>query len=301
MFHCTCKKNEYLFKQGDYADAFFLINSGKVAVEINENVKKTLEKGNGVGELALLYSAPRSASIKCLTDMEFWGIQRQEFKILMEEIIKKEFQATRKFMEQAQFFSQMSESQKDAIAQAVIPQKFKKDEIIVTEGEPSNSFFLIKEGFVSIWKGKTKLGDLNKGDSFGEQSLYVKNAVIQATVRTEDDRNVLFEQGDFCDCIFAVLEGRICTENGRCLAEQRQIFGEQFLQDDNIKFQERILVWEDSILAVISFKLFYKIIGGSFNNVVQKNLKSHEVQMKKLLANNPILSTDKKEIWDRVI
>jgi cGMP-dependent protein kinase len=73
--------------QNDFANAFFLIEKGQVAVEVNENVKKILEKGTGVGELALLYNATRSASIKCLVDCEFWAIKRQEFKKLMEELI----------------------------------------------------------------------------------------------------------------------------------------------------------------------------------------------------------------------
>lgn len=78
--------------------------------------KKVLHKGDGVGELALLYNAPRSASVKCKTDCEFWAINRDSFKNLIEEIVQKDYEDNRKFLEQAKFFSQMLDSQKNVIA-----------------------------------------------------------------------------------------------------------------------------------------------------------------------------------------
>lgn len=68
MFLCETKKEAYLFKQGDKAFAFFVVRMGRIAIEIDEVEKKELSTGTAVGELALLYSAPRSASIKCKTD-----------------------------------------------------------------------------------------------------------------------------------------------------------------------------------------------------------------------------------------
>ena len=47
---------------------FFLIKSGSVRVEIEKNGKseKILKQGDSFGELALLYKAPRSATIHVL-------------------------------------------------------------------------------------------------------------------------------------------------------------------------------------------------------------------------------------------
>jgi CRP-like cAMP-binding protein len=43
--------------------------------------------GEGFGELALLYSAPRSASIKALKSSFFWFIDRKTFKEFIKTII----------------------------------------------------------------------------------------------------------------------------------------------------------------------------------------------------------------------
>ena len=47
---------------------FFIIKTGTVAVELNNQEKdiKKLGPGDCFGELALMYTAPRSASVKTL-------------------------------------------------------------------------------------------------------------------------------------------------------------------------------------------------------------------------------------------
>ena len=76
----------------------------------------------------------------------------------------------------------MTSEQKDAIASVLITLKFRSNENIVVEGEQASSFYIIKEGQVSVLKGGKELRKMNKGDSFGEQALY-NNTVRGATVR----------------------------------------------------------------------------------------------------------------------
>jgi len=41
------------------------LEKGKLQVIVNSEVKRDISPGEGFGELALLYNAPRSASILC--------------------------------------------------------------------------------------------------------------------------------------------------------------------------------------------------------------------------------------------
>lgn len=68
-------------------------------------------------------------------------------------MVHKEFAANRSFMENVSFFNFMNPEQKDAIASGLILQKFEKGESIVNEGDQADSFYMIKEGTVSIHKG----------------------------------------------------------------------------------------------------------------------------------------------------
>jgi cGMP-dependent protein kinase len=40
--------------------------------------------------------------------------------------------------------------------------------MIVQEGDPASSFYIIKEGTVTVLKGEKDIRKLSKGDSFGE-------------------------------------------------------------------------------------------------------------------------------------
>ena len=68
-----------------------------------------LERGDGFGELALLYSAPRSASIKAREKCGLWAIDRTSFRNVVEEMITKEYDDNRKFIENIAFFSGLSD------------------------------------------------------------------------------------------------------------------------------------------------------------------------------------------------
>mgnify|MGYP001807337162 CR=1 FL=1 len=70
----------------------------------NYKAKRELKTGDGFGELALLYNAPRSASVKCFENCNLWGIDRNTFRRAVEEMITKEYEENRKFMEVVRFF-----------------------------------------------------------------------------------------------------------------------------------------------------------------------------------------------------
>ena len=72
-------------------------------VIINNESKKKLKKGDAFGELALLYNAPRSASIKALSDCNMWGIDRTTFRKVVEEINLKEMEENKKFLSNVKF------------------------------------------------------------------------------------------------------------------------------------------------------------------------------------------------------
>jgi len=78
------KKGDFVFKQGEPGNLFYVIRSGKVDV-IREFQNGTSESivilydDNFFGEMALLSNNPRNASIKCLDDCEFIAFNKTDF------------------------------------------------------------------------------------------------------------------------------------------------------------------------------------------------------------------------------
>lgn len=190
MFYGEIKKEKYIFSQNDKASCFFVIESGKFSVEINGIHKKVLKRGESFGELALLYNAPRSASLKALTKCTFWGIQRSTFKKILKRMNNKENSENIKIIESIKVFEGMTQSQKKRLSNNIITLKYTKGKVIVNKGDQADSYFIIKKGRVGCYEDERLVRELEENESFGEQALY-KHGLRSLTVRAEVDTECL--------------------------------------------------------------------------------------------------------------
>lgn len=83
---CSARRNSYIFKQGDQSGSYYIILEGVCQIEINNEKKRTVTYGDSFGDLGIIYSAPRSASVLALTDCELVEINRKIFKKVMDDI-----------------------------------------------------------------------------------------------------------------------------------------------------------------------------------------------------------------------
>lgn len=60
----TRAAGEWLMKEGEPGDAMYVIQTGKLEVYVGGKLTRHVGRGAAVGELALLYHMPRSASVK---------------------------------------------------------------------------------------------------------------------------------------------------------------------------------------------------------------------------------------------
>jgi CRP-like cAMP-binding protein len=72
-----------IISQGDDGDALFIVLTGEVEVLSGETVVRTLKSGEHFGEMALIRSQPRSASVVSRGTSELLLIRRSEFFEIM--------------------------------------------------------------------------------------------------------------------------------------------------------------------------------------------------------------------------
>ena len=347
MFYCQTEVNECICKQGDPGKSFFVIEKGIADVLVDGKVKKQVKSGQCFGDLALLYNAPRAATIQAKETCFLWGLDRKSFRKTADEIGLKESNENRKVIDTISFFETLTEMQKDAISTVLILQKFSPGENIVNEGDIAASFYILKEGNVVIIKGDKELRKLKKGDSFGELALYYQT-VRDATVRAIDfvhclalgrdaltnilgskiqkitfrnikkwafDRNELlnqltsiqkervmegfeiksfgkedriFELNKPCDRLVILIEGAVRKSNNLegLITQKSSLFGDEFLASSKREklMDYEVIVENDALLAVIEIEKFFGLIGGSLEEVFEKNKKSHEVRFFVLIS-----------------
>ncbi len=79
------KSGETVINQGDQGDCLYLIDNGNLdcyKTFVKEEGQKWLKlyyPGEAFGELALLYNAPRAATIIAKTDCILWALDRETF------------------------------------------------------------------------------------------------------------------------------------------------------------------------------------------------------------------------------
>lgn len=86
-------------------------------------------------------------------------------------MVEKMYKVNREFIENIQFFQNLTRQQKDQTAGILTEQKFLKGQFIVHENDPASSFYIIKKGTVSITKNGKEIRTLTDGASFGENAL----------------------------------------------------------------------------------------------------------------------------------
>lgn len=60
----TCPAGQWLMQEGEPGDTMYVIKTGKLEVFVGGKLTRHIGRGGAVGELALLYNTPRSASVK---------------------------------------------------------------------------------------------------------------------------------------------------------------------------------------------------------------------------------------------
>jgi cAMP-dependent protein kinase regulator len=99
MEECRFKPNDVVIKQGDPGEILYVIDEGnldcfkKFTKDAQDTYLKTYQPGEAFGELALLYNAPRAATIIAKTDCLLWSLDRECFNIIVKDAARKKREA----------------------------------------------------------------------------------------------------------------------------------------------------------------------------------------------------------------
>ena len=122
------------------------------------------------GELALMYSKPRAASIYALTDGILWGLDRRVFRKLL---IRTNRSSLIQALRRVDILKALSSIQIQRLCDIMSEVKYKTGEHIIRQDEMGDTFYIILEGTVKATKNGVKLNllEMKENDYFGERAL----------------------------------------------------------------------------------------------------------------------------------
>ena len=157
----SVKKGTWVIKQGSVGDRFYIVDTGRFEVRIVPDGEEDKDGSGGnvvhvyegshekhahpsFGELALMYSAPRAASIVSQTDGHLWALHRYAFRqVLAQQGGRTELMST---LTQIDAFNNMSTDDIKNLSAAMEGVTFGRGESIIQQGQPGDTMYVISTG-----------------------------------------------------------------------------------------------------------------------------------------------------------
>lgn len=166
----------FLIREGDPGSCFYVSAEGSFEVLKKDVSVSVFGPGVVFGELAILYKARRFASIRAITDVKVWKLDRKVLQKIMREIAMNERQDNLRFLKSVKTFEKYDLETLSRIADLLKRELYVGGSRIIRQGDAGDKFYIIRGGTVTITKVNAdgveqKISTLARGAYFGEKAL----------------------------------------------------------------------------------------------------------------------------------
>lgn len=135
-----------------------------------------IESGGSFGELALMYNAPRAATVVGVAaSSTLWALDRVTFRSILMEHTSRKRKMYEVFLSEVGILVSLEPHERAKIADALEEKVYEEGEPVVIEGEVGKNFYIIESGQAEVTKRRGGRGEeervsmLSRGDYFGGQ------------------------------------------------------------------------------------------------------------------------------------
>jgi len=194
MWRTEIKAGTSVIEQGDRGDNLYVVESGSfdVFVKTGTTQKKVATRAAGTcfGELALMYNAPRAATVTATVDSVGWVVDRFTFRRILANVSDTQIHEYESFLKKVELLAPLSSREREKVAEAMEEASYRKGEVLAKQGDRGDCMFVLKRGNVVCTIDGEEVKRYNPGEYFGERSL-IKDEPRAATLTAANDVDVL--------------------------------------------------------------------------------------------------------------
>uniref|UniRef100_A0A8C4UIF7 cGMP-dependent protein kinase n=1 Tax=Falco tinnunculus TaxID=100819 RepID=A0A8C4UIF7_FALTI len=155
--------------------AMYIVAEGHLSVSQRGRQLRTLGPGDVFGELAILYHCKRTATVRALSPVRLWAIDRQRYRAIATSNAKQRRVELLGSLRMVHWLQDLSDSHLCKLLDAMEECTFPPGHIIIHEGDEGENFYIILRGEVRVSQraggGQRLIRVLGAGQHFGELSL----------------------------------------------------------------------------------------------------------------------------------
>ncbi|KAE8753220.1 hypothetical protein FOCC_FOCC000143 [Frankliniella occidentalis] len=202
MYLQSVTRGSYVIREGEAGSHLYVLAEGEMEVMKEDTVLGRTGPGKAFGELAILYNCTRTASIRAVTDLQVWVLDRKMFQQIMMRTGMQRIEENLSFLTSVPLLKKLSVGTLHKIADVLEVEFYPAGSYIVRQGASGHTFFIISGGTVQVTQrvpGEPGCGacprtltsspadtrdcppagtveemvirELGRGDYFGEQAL----------------------------------------------------------------------------------------------------------------------------------
>ena len=139
-----------ILTQGEHGDEFYVLESGAAEILVDDVKVGAYGAGATFGELALLYRAPRAATIRALEDCRCWVVDSKTFRKVVIDARRAQESSRADFLRKLPLFADFDFVFLSRLANSLETCRFQRGEAIIRQGDVGESMFIIEAGAVKV-------------------------------------------------------------------------------------------------------------------------------------------------------
>ncbi|KAJ3583127.1 hypothetical protein NHX12_034424 [Muraenolepis orangiensis] len=192
MYQRSFQQGEDVLRQGQPGHHLFVLADGRLDVVQNSKLLTAISVWTTFGELAILYNCTRTATVRAMSSVLTWALDREAFQNITRRTAENRHQQYHNFLRSVSLLADLPEDKLSKIVDCLEVEHFDQGEYVIREGEEGSTFYIIAQGKVKVTQSTPEhkepqvINSLQKGDYFGEKAL-ISDDVRSANIVAEDD------------------------------------------------------------------------------------------------------------------